>query len=86
MQITLVGVFLLLLAINWIRLIGRYRAKILKSLATLPNVQDAPETRDYFDKEQKDFKSDWGDYAIAVVVLLMSLLLIAAGLTYSASA
>src|SRR5215472_8123748 len=84
-SITIVGVLLLLLAANWIRLIGRYRKKILDSLSALSNVQDGPETRDYFDKEQKRFKGDWGDYVIAVVVLLMALFLIVAGVVHNGS-
>ena len=85
-SITIVGVFLLLLAANWIPLIGRYRKKILDALTALSSVQDGAETRDYFDKERKRFRSDWGDYVIAVIVLLMSLFLIAAGLVHNGSA
>jgi hypothetical protein len=55
----ILGVLLVLLAFNWIRLIARYRKKILDSLRALANVQDGAETRDYFYKERKRFERDW---------------------------
>ena len=85
-SITIVCIFLLLLAVNWIRLIGRYRKKILYALTALSGEQGVVETRDYFDKERERFRSDWGDYVIAVIVVLMSLFLMAAGLVHNGSA
>jgi hypothetical protein len=82
---TIVGVLLLLLAVNWVRLMRRYRKKILDSLTALSNAQDGSETKNYFYNEKRRFKSDWGDYVIAVVFILMSLFLIAVGLTHNAS-
>ena len=75
-----VGFFLLLLAGNWMRLIERYREKILDALKGLSKSQDDPEVREYFAKEHSRFENDsWGDRFIAAVVVLMSLLMIVAG-------
>jgi hypothetical protein len=79
MSMIIVGILLLLLAGNWMRLIRRYREEILDSLKALSKAQDDPEMREYFDNGQNRVRNDWGDYFIAVVVLLMSLSMIAAG-------
>jgi hypothetical protein len=73
-----VGLLLLLLAGNWWRLIRRYRRKILASLKALSTAQEEP-ARGYFAGEQERVDKDWGDFYIAIVVILMSLFMIATG-------
>jgi len=72
----IVGIFVLMLAFNWILLIKRYRQKILKSLKALSGPQCDPATREHFDEERKSFESGRLDFAIAGLVLLMSGLMI----------
>jgi len=75
-SIALVGLLVLLLSINWMFLIKRYRRKILSALQGLAVEHNGSPTGTYFDKEYQRFKKDRYDYLIAIIVLLMSVLMI----------
>ena len=64
---------LLVLAVNWMILIHRYRTIIRGSLKALSGGQESPEVKDYFTKEHnKRVRRELSDYLIAVVARWMT--------------
>lgn len=75
-SMALVGVLVLLLSINWMFLIKRYRQKILAALERLAIEHKDSDLKNYYDGEKQRFKDGKRDYYIAWIVLLLSLVVI----------
>jgi hypothetical protein len=78
-QMAIVGVLLLLLALNWMWLIKTYRREILCSLKVLSEAKSDPGIGVHFNKKRQRFESlceQCSQYFIAIVVLLASLIMI----------
>lgn len=71
-----VGILVLLLSVNWMLLIMRYRGKILAALEGLARKHSVSSVREYYDLERQRFSNDWKDYVIAIIVCALSLILI----------
>jgi Ca2+/Na+ antiporter len=75
-SMTLVGILVLLLSINWMFLIKRYRRIVLTALQGLETEYHASPAGAYFEKEHRNYHCDLRDYLIAIIVFLMSLIMI----------
>jgi hypothetical protein len=79
-SVALVGILALLLSVNWMLLIKRYRRKICTALEGLALKHDVASVRDYYEKERQRFRHDWNGYVIAIIVCALSSIMIAYGL------
>jgi hypothetical protein len=75
-SMTLVAILVLLLSINWMFLIKRYRRIILDALRGLEKEYNGSSVGDYFEKECRYYNDDRRDYLVTVIVFLMSLIMI----------
>lgn len=84
-SMAVVGVLALLLSINWMWLIRRYRRKILAALEGLAAEHKGSRMGVYFAQERQRFEKDRSDYLIALLVLLLSLAMIFYSITSGAN-
>jgi energy-coupling factor transporter transmembrane protein EcfT len=75
-----VGILVLLLSVNWMLLIMRYRGKILTALEGLARKHSVSSVREYYDSERRRFSNDWNDYVVAIIVCALSLIIIVYGI------